>query len=303
MLGSTSINIFGVLSDSDTTILLNYRIPKALTALLSGIGLSLCGVVMQTVFRNPLAGPYVLGVSAGGSLGVALFMLGGGILGFLGDIGIASAAFLGSVCVMFLVLAISTRLRDIMAVLILGMMIGSATSAFVDLLQYFSSESALKGFVVWAMGSVGGVSYPQVLIILCGCVVGVGLIVLKIKGLDAMVLGENYVRTLGINIHSTRLVLFISTALMAGVITAFCGPIAFIGIAVPHISRILFRTSIHRVLLPACGLVGGAVMLLCDIISTVPFSQTVLPINTTTALFGIPVVVLVVIRSRSGKLM
>ncbi len=308
MLGSLSISISDAFSETDGVakqLVLNYRLPKAIVALLCGVALSLSGLIMQTLFRNPLAGPYVLGVSSGASLGVALFLLGAPLLGatFASDMGVALSAFFGASAVMFIVLAISVRLRDIMAVLILGMMLSSAAAAFVDVMQYFSSESALKGFVVWAMGSLGGVSYTQIGIMTIAIVVGIGITILYIKPLDAMLLGENYARTLGIKIQQTRIALFVATSLLAGTITAFCGPIAFIGIAVPHIARMTLRTSAHRPLVVGSMLIGAAIMLLCDIVAGVPGSDIVLPINTITSLVGIPVVIMVVIRSRRNKIM
>ncbi len=286
-------------------LVLNYRLPKAIVALLSGVALSISGLVMQTIFRNPLAGPYVLGVSSGASLGVALFLIGVPALGLsiVADVGIALSAFVGAAAVMFLVLAVSIRLRDIMAVLILGMMLSSAAGAFVDVMQYFSSESALKGFVVWSMGSLGGASFSQLLIMTAAIVVGGGMIALNIRSLDALLLGENYARSLGVKIKRVRLVLFIATSLLAGTVTAFCGPIAFIGIAIPHLSRMVLKTSAHRPLILGTVLIGAAVMLLCDIVAGVPGSDTILPINTVTSLFGIPMVIMVVVRSRRNKIM
>ncbi|MFI3298424.1 MAG: iron ABC transporter permease [Rikenellaceae bacterium] len=309
-LGSLDIDVLGVIfgGDSDATsrtLLLNYRLPKAIVAVLSGVALSLSGLTMQTIFRNPLAGPYILGVSSGASLGVAIFLLGMPLLGvtIAADIGIALSAFVGAAAVMLVVLALSVRLRDVMTVLILGMMISSATVAFVDVLQYFSADSALKGFVLWAMGSLGGVSYAQILIITIAVLLGLSLIIKNIRGLDALLLGENYAHTLGINMRRVRLELFIATSLLAGGITAYCGPIAFIGIATPHIARMLYRTSAHRPLILSSALLGAAVMLLCDIVASMPYSDTTLPINTITSLFGIPVVVMIVVRSKRGKIM
>lgn len=308
LLGSVNVSwsdIFSSDSSIGHRIVVNYRLPKAIVAIIAGAALSLSGVVMQTVFRNPLAGPYVLGVSSGASLGVALFLLGSPIFGlaFAADFGIALSAFIGAATVLFIVLAVSVRLRDIMAVLILGMMLSSAASAFVDVLQYSSSESALKGFVVWAMGSVGGASPVQISIMAGAVCLGLLITIFHIKSLDAMLLGENYARTLGIPIQRVRMWLFIATSLMAGGVTAFCGPIAFVGIAVPHITRMMLRTSAHKPLILGSVLTGAALMLLCDIISGVPGSQIVLPINTVTSLFGIPVVIMVVIKSRRNKIM
>lgn len=309
-LGSVSIDIFSLFSSDSSNevaqnIVLNYRLPKALVAIITGVTLSLSGVVMQTLFRNPLAGPYILGVSSGASLGVALFLIGGPMLSIAiaSDLGIALSAFIGAAAVLFLILVISVRLKDIMAVLILGMMLSSAAGAFVDVMQYFSSESALKGFVIWAMGSLGGVSYFQIAIMTVASVIGVILIILNIRALDALLLGENYAQSLGVKINRVRVQLFIATSLLAGSVTAFCGPIAFIGIATPHITRMFLRTSSHRALSVGSAVMGAAVMLLCDIVAGLPATDSVLPINTVTSLFGIPVVILVVIRSRKGKIM
>ncbi len=309
MIGAVSVDVFGVLfgqgDQMSSTLLINYRLPKAIVALLAGSALSLSGVVMQTVFRNPLAGPYVLGVSSGASLGVALFLIGAPLISVTvaADLGIALSAFIGAASVMFIVLAISVRLKDIMAVLILGMMLSSAAAAFVDVMQYFASESALKGFVMWAMGSLGGVSYSQIMIMVVAVVIGAVMVVFCIKPLDALLLGENYAQTLGIRTQRVRLILFIATSLLAGIITAFCGPIAFIGIAVPHVARMVLRTSSHRPLILGSVLIGAAIMLICDIASGITLTDGVLPINTVTSLFGIPMVILVVIRSRRNKIM
>lgn len=289
----------------DNAILFNFRIPKVIAAILSGVALASSGLLMQTIFRNPLAGPYMLGVSSGASLGVAMFMMTGGVTSFalLHDLGVATSAWIGAVAVLLLVMVVSTRLKDIMAVLILGMMIGSAASAFVDVLQFFSNEAALKGFVIWSMGSVSGLSTLQ-LVIMGGCI-GVGLLMSigSIKQLDLILLGENYARTMGVNIMTTRVVVFIATSLLAGSVTAFCGPIAFIGIAAPHVARMIFRRASHRQLLPASIIVGINMMLICDIISGMPTSDMVLPLNTVAALLGIPVVIMVVAGNRNYKIM
>lgn len=287
-------------------LVLHYRLPKALVAVLAGAALSVSGVLMQTVFRNPLAGPYILGVSSGASLGVAVFLLGMPMLGAAGvalNLGVALSAWIGASVVLLVVLAVSSRLKDIMAVLILGMMLSSAAAAFVDLLQYFSSESALKGFVVWAMGSLAVGSLDQI-VIMAFCVVG-GLVLAawSVKGLDMLLLGERYAASMGLNVTRSRLLIFGATSLLAGGVTAFCGPIAFVGIAVPHLARMWFRTSAHRILLPASAVLGAAVVVLCDVVAGLPFSDTVLPINTITSLVGIPVVVWVVIHSRRNKIM
>ncbi|MDE5944970.1 MAG: iron ABC transporter permease [Rikenella sp.] len=290
-------------------ILFDFRLPKALVALLAGTALSTSGLLMQTVFRNPLAGPYVLGVSSGASLGVAVFLLGlplmgdsaGGEIGR--DLGMATAAWIGAAGILVLVMAVSTRIRDIMAILILGMMFGSVATAFVDILQYFSHESALKGFVVWSMGSLGGVSGGQ-LAVLSGCVgLGLTLATGMVKPLNLLLLGEGYARSMGIAIGRVRGIVFLATSLLAGSATAFCGPIGFVGIAVPHIARMTFRRADHRILLPGSMLLGANMLLFCDLVSQLPGSGSILPVNTITALLGIPVVVLVVVNGKRGRMM
>lgn len=285
-------------------LVLNFRLPKAIMAVVAGMALSVSGLQMQTLFRNPLAGPYVLGVSSGASLGVALFLLGIPLLGagshseILRNIGMAGAAWIGAAAVLLLVTAAASRLKDIMAVLILGMMIGAASTAIVELLQYLSSEAALKSFVVWTMGSLGGVVRSQLVIVCVVVAGGLMLSVYLIKPLNLLLLGENYAVTMGLRVRRARNLIFLSTVLLAGTVTAFCGPIAFIGIAVPHVARMLFRNADHRVLLPATMLLGAVLMLLCDIIAGLPGYDMVLPINTVTALLGIPVVIMVIFRYR-----
>lgn len=285
-------------------IVLSFRLPKAIMAILAGASLSVVGLQMQTLFRNPLAGPYVLGVSAGASLGVSLFLLGLPLLGIsasseiVSNIGVVGAAWIGSALILVVVLAVTARIKDIMVVLILGMMFGSAASAVVQILQYLSPESALKSFVVWTMGSLGGVSLQQLWIIIPVVIVGLIISFLLIKPLNMLLLGENYARTMGLNIKTTRVLISIVTVLLAGTITAFCGPIGFVGLAVPHIARMLFKDADHKVLVPASMLLGVAIMLLCDIISQLPSSDLTLPINTITALIGIPVVIIVIARNR-----
>lgn len=307
MVGSLEIDPRDVFTEGNIarSIVLDFRLPKALTALAAGAALAASGLLMQTIFRNPLAGPYVLGVSSGASLGVAIFMLGAPLLG-LGiakDMGVALSAWIGASSILLLIMAVSSRIKDIMAILILGMMFGSAASAFVDVLQYFSSDAALKGFVIWAMGSLGALSGTQLLILWICTTIGVALSVWSIKSLNLLLLGENYARSMGLNVKLTRGIVFLATSLLAGGVTAFCGPIAFLGIAVPHIARMLFKRADHRVLLPASILIGADMMLLCDILAGVPGSELVLPINTVTALLGIPVVVMVVFNSRKERVM
>ena len=246
---------------------------------------------MQTLFRNPLAGPYVLGISSGASLGVALVVL----AGVGSSIGIAGAAWLGAAVVLLVIAAVGHRIKDIMVILILGMMFSSGVSAVVQILQYLSKEEALKAFVIWTMGSLGDVTVPQLAILLPSVIVGLLLAVWTIKPLNLLLFGEEYAVTMGLNIRRSRSLLFLSTTLLAGTVTAFCGPIGFIGLAMPHVARMLFREADHRVLLPGTLLSGAAVLLLCDIVS----KMFTLPVNAITALLGIPIVVWVVLRNKS----
>ncbi len=280
-----------------------FRLPKAVAALLAGAGLSASGLMMQTLFRNPLAGPYVLGVSSGASLGVSLLLMGLPLMGAgaaqsaLFNLGMVGAAWIGSALVLLLVMAVSARVKDIMTILILGMLLGSACAAVVDILQYLSPEGAVKSFVVWTMGSLGSLTVSRLAIFAPVLAIGLGMAVFVIKPLNAMLLGENYARTMGVSIPWTRGLIFVSTVALAGTITAFCGPIGFIGIAVPHLSRMLFRTADHRILMPASILTGGIVLLLCDLVSQLPGTEAILPINTVTALLGIPIVIWVVVKN------
>ena len=281
-------------------IILKIRLLKAVTALFAGAALAASGLQMQTLFRNPLAGPYVLGISSGAGLGVALFLLGAPLLGvsahsFVQSLSIAGAAWLGAALVLLIVMAVSRRIKDIMVILILGMMFGSGVSSMVEILQYLSSEAALKSFVIWTMGSLGDVTGGNLALMLPVITAGLVLSVAVIKPLNLLLLGENYARTMGLNVQRTRTLLFLSTVLLAGTVTAFCGPVGFIGLAVPHLARMLFASADHRVLLPASMLSGAALLLVCDLIS----KSLALPINTVTALMGIPVVIVVVVRNRN----
>ena len=281
-------------------IIIDVRLMKALVAILAGAALAVSGLQMQTLFRNPLAGPYVLGVSSGASLGVALFILGAPLLGvasssLLSSLGVAGAAWIGSALVLALVGAVSQRIKYIMVILILGMMIGSAVSAVVQILQYMSHEEALKSFVVWTMGSLGDVTSSQLWLVAPAIIAGLVLSVAVIKPMNLMLLGEAYARTMGLNIRRTRSLILLSTTLLAGTVTAFCGPVGFIGLAIPHLARIIFQEADHRVLLPATALSGAISLLLCDIVSKL----LTLPVNTVTALLGIPIVVWVVVRNKN----
>ena len=281
-------------------IILKIRLLKAVTALFAGAALAASGLQMQTLFRNPLAGPYVLGISSGAGLGVALFLLGAPLLGvsahsFVQSLSIAGAAWLGAALVLLIVMAVSRRIKDIMVILILGMMFGSGVSSMVEILQYLSSEAALKSFVIWTMGSLGDVTGGNLALMLPVITAGLVLSVAVIKPLNLLLLGENYARTMGLNVQRTRTLIFLSTVLLAGTVTAFCGPVGFIGLAVPHLARMLFASADHRILMPGSMLAGAALLLVCDLVA----KSLALPINTITALMGIPVVIFVVVRNRN----
>ena len=281
-------------------IIRNIRLMKAVVALVAGAALAVSGLQMQTLFRNPLAGPYVLGVSSGASLGVALFILGAPMAGLTGhawlsSLGVAGAAWIGAAATLALVAAISTRIKDIMVILILGIMISSGVSAIVQILQYLSAEEALKSFVVWTMGSLGDVTATQLALLLPAVAAGAALGVAAIKSLNMLLLGENYARSMGLDLRRSRSIILLSTTLLAGTVTAFCGPIGFIGLAMPHVARVIFRNADHRTLMPAAALTGAASLLLCDMVAKL----LALPVNSITALLGIPVVIWVVVRNRN----
>ena len=286
-------------SDEIRSIVVDIRLVRALVALLAGAALSVSGLQMQVLFRNPLAGPYVLGVSAGASFGVALFLLGAPILGVaisptLQSLGTAGAAWIGSAVVLLLVVALSRRIKDIMVMLILGIMLSSGVGALVEIMQYFSNEASLKSYVVWTMGSLGDVTAVQLSVLTPVIVAGLIMAVAAIKPMNMLLAGERYAASMGLNIPRSRNLILISTTLLAGTITAFCGPVGFVGIAVPHIARMLFRSADNRVLLPATILVGVVMLLVGDIIA----KYFTLPINTITALMGIPIVIYIVTRKR-----
>lgn len=280
-------------------IVIDIRLIKSIVAILTGAALSISGLQMQTMFRNPLAGPYVLGVSSGASLAVALFILGlpglGLPSGIISTIGMTGAALLGSGIVLALVAVVGRRIKDIMVVLILGMMVSSGISAIVQILQYMSSDEALKSFVMWSMGSLGNVTSEQLPILLAVVFIGLVLAVATIKSLNLLLLGEEYAITMGYNSRRGRTMILMSTALLAGGVTAFCGPIGFIGLALPHVARAIFGSADHRILIPGVALTGAAVMLGCDIVSKI----LVTPINAITALIGIPIVIWIVFRQRA----
>ena len=285
-------------------IIIDFRLPKLITALLAGAALSVSGLQMQTIFRNPLAGPYVLGISAGASLGVAILVMGFSstvslqYINLGGNWLIALVAWLGAGAVLALIFLVSMRVSDIMTILILGILIGSAVTAIVSILQYFSNESMLKTFIVWTMGSLGGVTKSQLHVLLPTILLGLFIALFSGKVLNVLLLGENYAKSMGLNIQMTRMIVFFSTSILAGSITAFCGPIGFIGIAVPHLARMTFGTANHNVLVPASMLLGAVVLVASDIVSQLPGSQSNIPINSVTALIGIPVVIYLIVKNK-----
>lgn len=285
-------------------IIVNYRLPKAITAMLAGMGLSISGLLMQTLFRNPLAGPYVLGLSSGSSLGVAFVVLGAGFLppfltGFLlSSYGIILASCFGSFVVLLAIMIVSRRLRDTMAILIVGLMFGSFTGAIVGVLTYFSTAEQLQKFTFWSLGNLGNLSWLSVLILAISVLCGLLMAVFTIKPLDALLLGENYAKSLGLNYKRIQFLIILSTSLLAGSITAFAGPIAFVGLAVPHMARLIFRTSSHKILFFATLLFGAIIMLLCDMLCQLPGTGITLPINAITSIIGAPVVIWLLLGKR-----
>jgi len=312
-LGSVSIPFKEVVSEllgGETSksswhfIIIDYRLPKAITAILAGSGLAVAGLLMQTLFRNPLAGPFVLGLSSGASLGVAILILGASVFGgFLGGMLLSSwslviASALGSFLVLLAVLSVTFKIKDTMAILIIGLMFGSVTAAVVSVLSYFSDAEQLQQFIFWSFGTLGNVSWEGVLILSLCCLVGIALSFISVKPLNALLLGENYAKSMGLNLKRTTLLIIFATSILAGGITAFAGPIAFVGLAVPHLTRQYFRSSNHLILLPAVLISGAILMLICDTVAQLPFSEYTLPINAITSLLGAPVVIWLLVRKR-----
>lgn len=307
-LGSVSISfkeiVNTLLGSSNNYIIQNYRLPKAFTAIIVGSGLGISGLLMQTLFRNPLAGPFVLGISSGASLGVALVIMGSSFFG--GSIALVLAAkwslviasSLGSFLVLLAVILVSSKIRDTMAILIIGLMFASITAAVVSVLSYFASAQQLQQYIFWGFGSLGNLSWNEVLVLFSVCFIGIVLSIASIKALNTLLLGENYAKSLGLSIKKSRMLIVIATSLLAGTITAFAGPIAFIGLAIPHITRQVFNTSNHKVLIPAVILFGAIVLLICDSIAQLPTSDYTLPINAITSIIGAPVVIWLLVRKR-----
>ena len=279
-------------------LFLNLRLPRAITAILAGAALSVSGLMMQTLFRNPLAGPYILGVSSGAGLGVAIVTMASTMIGFrlmaFGQVAVAAAAVLGALAVLLLVLAVAHKVKNNVSLLIVGLMIGSIAGALVNLIQNFANPDALKLFIVWTLGSLSSVGWTELLILAVTMLVGAILVLFLVKPLNGLLLGENYARSLGVNVERTRTAIVIATCLLAGGITAFCGPIAFVGVAVPHIARGIFRTSNHRITAAASALIGANLLLVCDILCNI-FTYP-LPISTMSALFGAPIIIWIIVR-------
>lgn len=286
-------------------IILNYRLPKAIVALLVGMALPISGMLMQTLFRNPIADPYVLGLSSGSSLGVAIVVLGGRFMPSVVQVFIWSAfalnlaSIVGSLFVLLIVLLVLRKVGETMTLLVIGLMFSSFAGALVSILAYFSSAEELQKFTFWAMGSLGNLSWSHVLLMSGAIFIGLLLSIVTLKSLDALLLGENYAKSLGVSLRKNRYLIILSTALLAGTATAFAGPIAFIGLAIPHFTRRLFRTSTHRVLFVGNLLLGSILMLLSDTVSQLPGSSYVLPINAITSLIGAPVVVHILLKRRN----
>lgn len=285
-------------------IILNYRLPKAITALLVGSGLSVSGLLMQTLFRNPLAGPYVLGISSGASLGVALLILGSSILGgswlVLGSSHVLTsvAASLGSFLVLTAVMLVSRQLKNTMSILIVGLMFSSLSAALISVLAYFSSAESLQRYTFWGFGSLGNLTWTELVVFGLIYLLAMGFLLPVIKSLNSLLLGENYAKSIGINMKRTKYLILLSTSLFTGVITAFAGPIAFIGLAAPHVTKLILNTSNHRIVLPVAAVVGAFIMLVSDTIAQLPGSEYTLPINAITTLFGAPIVIWLLVRKR-----
>lgn len=302
VLGSASLSVRDLFTtDLGKDILVNFRIPKAVVALVSGMALAVCGLQMQTLFRNPLADPYILGVSSGAGLGVALYIMGTSLMGggggsVLNSLGSAGAALAGAAVVTVLIMYVSNRVKGSLTLLIFGVMIGFIASALVNLLQYTSNAHSLKAYVLWTMGSFAALDWLKIGILCALVLIGLVLAVMNIKDLNAILPGDSYASSMGLDVKRIRMRILVSTTLLSGAVTAFCGPIGFLGIAVPHIARFIFRNADHRVLLPASALLGGCLTLLADTLSELPGTGSVIPINTVAALLGIPVILVILFR-------
>ncbi len=296
----------GAAQDTYYSIIWQLRIPKAVTCVIAGAALSNAGLLMQTLFRNPLAGPDVLGLSSGASLMVAfVLLLGTSAASYLPAVSpwtLALAASFGSGAIFLLVVAVAHRVRDNTSLLIIGLMIAAASGSMVSVLQYLSKAQDLQAFVIWTLGSVGGTNWGEILILTLLLIIGGTISITSVKALNAWLLGDNYAQSLGVDIKKSRLKIVLATSLLTGGVTAFCGPIAFVGLAVPHLIRLLVPTTNHKVLLPLVMMGGAALLLICDILAQLPGSSNVLPLNAITSMIGAPVVIWVVMRSKGVKM-
>lgn len=311
LLGSIHIPLRSILSilfggaaekESWKVIIIDSRLPRAIAAILSGSALAVAGLKMQTLFRNPLAGPYILGISSGAGLGVAIFMMGLSFMGIFGsvspDSGIIVSSVLGSFLVLMILLSIINRLKDIMTVLILGIMIGSIITALIGIIQYFSYDAQLKSFILWTMGDLSAISNDQLLLIAPVVVAGLLFSFTLSKNLNAYLLGEDYAKSLGVNVKRSRIMIIFITSILTGTITAYCGPIGFVGIVVPHLARLISNSSDHRILIPLCILLGINILLIADIVSQLPGMDQALPINSITSLIGIPFIIWIIFKNK-----
>ncbi|MGY6647786.1 iron chelate uptake ABC transporter family permease subunit [Wenyingzhuangia sp. IMCC45574] len=296
LIGDNSIN------ENIHYIIVNYRLPKTFASIIAGSGLGISGLLMQTYFRNPLAGPFVLGISSGASLGVALLIMGGSLLGVstaLFKYSIPLAASLGAFLVLAVVMLASRNIRNTLSILIIGLMFGSFTSAIISVLSYFSTANDLQQYIFWSLGSLADLQWSEIYILLSILSLCFVALLFIIKPLNALLLGENYAKSLGINLKQTQTLVFLITSVLTGCITAFVGPIAFVGLAIPHITKLVFHTSNHTILLPAVGIIGAIVLLVCDSLSHIPLASKSLPINAITSLLGAPIVIwLLISRSK-----
>lgn len=302
--GSISIPLSALFDQTQSTyreIIFNFRLPKAITALLTGAAISLAGLIMQTMFRNPLSEPYVLGISSGAGLGVAVFLMTGSLLpAFLlqSGWGLVIAATAGSVVVLLLILMVSFRIRHAVSLLIIGIMLGQIAGSLISILQNYSNPDSLKLYVIWTFGSLSAVTWHYMQVMIPVVAIGILIVLMIQKSLNGLLLGENYAKGLGISISRTRIWIILATALLAGGTTAFTGPVAFIGIAVPHFVRRLFKTSNHGITIPAVLLCGGCLLMLCDLATQLPSQGYTLPINAISALIGAPTVIWIILKNK-----
>lgn len=314
-LGSVRIpvsEIIGILFSGEgthtawTEIVWDFRMTKALTCVLAGSALAAAGLQMQTLFRNALAGPDVLGLSSGASLAVALIFMGPATgISFLSTphpLLLSAAASVGCIGVLLVMLLVARKVEDHVSLLIVGLMVGAATSSIVSVLQYLSKAEEMQVYIIWTFGSLGGLSWLEIQILTGVTLVGTALAFSQMKSLNAWLLGDNYARSMGVNLRTSRLVIILSAAILTGAVTAFCGPIAFVGLAVPHLTRLVINTHNHKLLLPAVLLGGAALLLFCDILAHLPGTRYVLPVNALTALIGAPVVIWIIIRNKKMRL-